>query len=121
MTYLHVAAHSKSLNNLNVVLSQNMIDVNSVDKNGDTPLIYAVRAQRDKNVIDLFKNENLDYAHKNNDGDDALNIAKKNLSQKGRVMKPRHPLARNTDGENRNQDEEKSRYLDQLLMALRKK
>ena len=51
-----------------------MIDINSVNELGDTPLFEACKSKSIRNINLLFKRENLDYLHCNNKGECALDI-----------------------------------------------
>ena len=78
-SYLHIAAKFDLLYNapiLNLLLNTNMIDINSVNDNGETPLMIACKA-KNCSVIDLlFQKDNLDYLHCDKNGNDALRIVK---------------------------------------------
>ncbi|KAK8836079.1 hypothetical protein M9Y10_040035 [Tritrichomonas musculus] len=73
-TFFHLAAISKSSSILNEFIEKDVIDINSTDDLGETPLMYASRFRRKKNVKRLFEVENLDFLHANNEGKDALQI-----------------------------------------------
>lgn len=63
---------------LRKILNLNSIDVNAVDSNGDTPLIYAIRSNIKSNIKILFEREDLDFSHFNNSGKDAIDMVKWN-------------------------------------------
>lgn len=75
-TYLHLAARSKNPDILKELLEKKLIDVNSVDDLDETPLMEACRFNKIKNVEIFSQVEDIDYLHRNNDGDDALALIK---------------------------------------------
>ncbi|OHT14358.1 hypothetical protein TRFO_15275 [Tritrichomonas foetus] len=74
-TYLHLAAQS-SKTILSQILDINVIDVNSEDNNGETPLFYAVRKNIRENVDLLFQNPKLDYKKRNHQNFTVLEYSK---------------------------------------------
>ena len=73
-TYLHLAARVSNVKLLKELLDKKLIDINSTDDLGETPLMEAVRAGNKNFVIELFKMDGLDYLHCNNKGEDSLKI-----------------------------------------------
>ncbi|KAK8894590.1 hypothetical protein M9Y10_023026 [Tritrichomonas musculus] len=73
-SYLHLAAQNKNSEILSLLLEKNKIDVNSVNEQGDTPLIEACKAKCIGNIKVLFKRDDIDFNHCNKDGKDALDI-----------------------------------------------
>ncbi|KAK8839179.1 hypothetical protein M9Y10_032106 [Tritrichomonas musculus] len=76
-TYLHLAAMADKSNILKRILDLNVISVNEIDSNGDTPLIYAIKKASKENIEVLFERDDLDFAHINYTGEDAIDVAKK--------------------------------------------
>lgn len=74
MTYLHLAAKAEDNTILNGLLSLNVIDVNSADDHGETPLFIAIRYMNEVAIQSLFILDNLDYKHVNNNGMDTLKM-----------------------------------------------
>lgn len=72
-TYLHLAAEMDS-DLLKLLLDKSVIDINAVDSFGNTPLLMACHCLKLQSVVFLFKEEKLDFLHRNNDGNDALGI-----------------------------------------------
>ncbi|KAK8872183.1 hypothetical protein M9Y10_007947 [Tritrichomonas musculus] len=73
-TFLHLASMSSNSLILKEFLDKNLIDINVTDDFGETPLMDACRFNRVDNVSLLFKEESLDYLHRNKSGQDALEI-----------------------------------------------
>ena len=80
-TFLHVAAMSRKSEFLRELMNIDSIDVNSVDDDGNTPLIFAVKNMRSENIKILFTNNNLDYLKTNNNGVSVLTLAKSLVSK----------------------------------------
>lgn len=59
-TYLHLAAH-KAPDIFIEFLNKNIIDINSMDHFGMTPLMIACKYKKRENIELLFKFSNLDY------------------------------------------------------------
>ncbi|KAK8840572.1 hypothetical protein M9Y10_030782 [Tritrichomonas musculus] len=76
-TYLHLAARCNDKNILNEIIKLNIIDVNSTDDLGETPLMEACKYNRLKNVHLLFQIKELNYLYHNNLGEDAIKIVQK--------------------------------------------
>lgn len=72
-TFLHLAA-IKDSSIFNEILRKGIIDVNSEDENGETPLMIACRYKKVENVKLLFDENNLDYLQYNKKGESALKI-----------------------------------------------
>ena len=90
ITYLHLAASYNNPNILKEFIDKKLIDINVLDDNGNTPLIEACRSKRKNNIELLFKIENLDYLHCNNDGDDALKILNPSLKLSNESIKTKN-------------------------------
>lgn len=73
-SYLHLAAKSERNDILLLLLNRNLIDINIPDNLGNTPLIEALIYKQYEHVSFFFEKEDLDYLHKNFDGNDALSI-----------------------------------------------
>lgn len=74
-TYLHIAARSKNSEILKDLVEKNVIDVNSCDELGETPLFEACRFNQLKNIEYFATLSTVDYSHCNNDEKDALTIS----------------------------------------------
>ena len=74
-TYLHLAAYEGNERIFINLMNLNIIDINSVDANGETPLLIAARKLNIVIIQNLFLDDNLDYTHCNKKGDDAIKIA----------------------------------------------
>ena len=76
MTYLHLAAMKGDGFILKLFLDKNVIDINSTDELGETPLMTACKA-RNIDIVDmLFQRDDLDFLHCNKEGKDAIDIIK---------------------------------------------
>lgn len=73
-TYLHVAAQLNNPLILRLLLDNNIININSTDDDGNTPLMVAAAARLIENIKELFKQDNLDFLHVNNKGQNALKL-----------------------------------------------
>ena len=73
-TLLHLAAKIDNSDILKLFLNMKSFDINAIDDSGETPLIKACRYGIKENVKLLFKNNKLNYLHRNNEGKDALEI-----------------------------------------------
>ena len=71
-SYLHLAAKSNNPRILQKILQKKAIDINIVDDLGETPLMTACLFKQQQNVYLLFKEENLDFHHKNKKGQDCV-------------------------------------------------
>ena len=61
---------------LKLFLDKNVIDINSTDELGETPLMTACKA-RNVDIVDmLFQRDDLDFLHCNKEGKDAIDIIK---------------------------------------------
>lgn len=74
-TYLQIAIKSRSKEIMEDVLKAFPGNLNVEDDKGDTPLILAVRMRLTGFIKVLFDYDDLDYLHKNKNGDDALAVA----------------------------------------------
>ena len=112
MSYLHLAACS-SVQILQDFLSRNAIDVNITDDMGQTPLMLACKYCRKENVRRLFQVDNLDFLHRNNEGKNALDIAK---TRRYRVTgKTNNEIDNDDDSEEIN---DKNIFMDRLFSYL---
>lgn len=109
-TYLHLAAICKDNNILSELLKLNLIDINSIDDLGETPLMEACKYNRIGNIRELFFMDDLDYLYCNYEGEDAIKIARKcsNSFFFGKRSCNRE------DGQIRTKDE----YLDRLISII---
>lgn len=73
-TYLHVAAQLNNPLILRLLLDNNIININSTDNDGNTPLMVAAAARLIENIKELFKQDDLDFLHVNNKGQNALKL-----------------------------------------------
>ncbi|KAK8880443.1 hypothetical protein M9Y10_003117 [Tritrichomonas musculus] len=74
-TYLHLAAVDSNM--FKDIYNRNQIDINVKDDLGETPLMKVCTFFDVAIWIILFKDDNLDYKHRNNIGEDALDIVKR--------------------------------------------
>lgn len=74
-TYLHLAASQKSSEVLAELLDLNIIDINSKNVFGETPLIFAIKNKSLNNIKLLFSKDNLEYEKKSNN--DIIEVAKR--------------------------------------------
>lgn len=110
-TFLHFAARFQNPDFVDYFLRGNLVDVNSTDNLGETPLMKALVSRQIQNVIRFFMCDNLDYRHCNKKGQDALNIAEEHFgNRKTRVKK----LIGHQYNIN-NIPREKREYLDKIL------
>ena len=72
-TFLHLAAKEDSSIFIEI-LRKGVIDINSEDIDGNTPLMIACQYKNTEIVELLFKENNLDFLHCNKNGQDALKI-----------------------------------------------
>ena len=75
-SYLHLAIELNNSTIVSRLLDQKLIDINVTDDMGDTPLILAVKLKNNYIINELFKHNELDYLHRDNDGHDALSFTK---------------------------------------------
>ncbi|KAK8875507.1 hypothetical protein M9Y10_005673 [Tritrichomonas musculus] len=75
--YIHLVARADDSEILNLFLHNKSIDINATDDLGETPLMEACRCLKINNIKLLFSDDNLDYLHCNNKGEDALTIISK--------------------------------------------
>lgn len=75
-TYLHLAAKSEFF--IKIFLKLDSININELDEQGNTPLMYAVANKCHESIQALFdfEGQELDYLHVNNDGKNALTMLK---------------------------------------------
>ncbi|KAK8841740.1 hypothetical protein M9Y10_026687 [Tritrichomonas musculus] len=73
-SYLHLAARSEKSEILSLFLNKKLIDVNIKDSQDVTPLMEACMHKNIRNIELLFKMDDLDYLHRNKNGEDALKI-----------------------------------------------
>lgn len=66
---------------MKILVERNVIDINSADELGETPLFEACRYKQIKNIEYLATLNTVDYNHCNNEGDDILKIMKKLLNK----------------------------------------
>lgn len=90
-TYIHMAAASSNYEVVEFLLEKKKFDINVLNDVGDTPLIVACKMKRKENVIILFEydfvyNSQIDFHHKNNDGNDALKIVNSSENAKGEII-----------------------------------
>lgn len=76
ITYLHLAAAESSCEVLKKILSLNVININEIDSNGDTPLMYAFKYRKKENIKVLFEKDDLDFNHINYLGKSVIDEAK---------------------------------------------
>lgn len=74
-TYLHLAAKNKNNAIIEKILSQNVININEPNCQGDTPLLVATKENLKENVKSLFQYQDLDFGYRNFEGKDAIDIA----------------------------------------------
>lgn len=74
-TYLHIAARSRILDILKLLVEIDGIDINSKDELGETPLFDACRFSRFENIEYLASLKNVDFDCCNCDGDDVLKVS----------------------------------------------
>ena len=74
-TFLHIAARSNNSEILKDLVKENVIDVNSCDEYGETPLFEACRFNQLKSIEYFATLSTVDYNHCNNDEKDALTIS----------------------------------------------
>ena len=96
-TYLHLATENCATTVIKAMLDGKFIDINATDELGNTPLIYACILKQQRSIQYLFEKDDIDFLHKNNEGNDALRIV---------------------DPQNQKQITNKKDYYDQLLSAL---
>ena len=75
-SYLHLSISCSNSNAFQFFIKKKLIDINTVNDKGETPLMEACRTG-DLLVVDLlFQQENLDYLHCDKNGNDALKLLK---------------------------------------------
>ena len=75
-TYLHLAAKKGCEQIFKEIYETKQIDINETDDLGNTPLIEACKNMSEEDIQLLFKEDDLDYKHCNNEGKDALQIVR---------------------------------------------
>lgn len=59
-------------------MTEKLCDINITNSQGETPLMCACRCRNSDIIKLLFNFDNLDFLHRNNNGEDALQISKSN-------------------------------------------
>lgn len=107
-TYLHIVARVGNEKAFKEILQKESADINATNDLGDTPLIEACRNKKIR-IIDIIKNiENIDFLHKNNKGEDALQVAKNMIKKSSDIAES----AENIDLDDKNV------YFQELLNCL---
>ena len=75
-TYLHLAAKSKDSKIFDKIFDFKLININSLDSQGETPLMVCVRYKNTDIIRKLFKEDDLDYEHRNKNKENVLDINK---------------------------------------------
>lgn len=73
-SYLHIAARSKNSDILKEFITDKLIDINATDECDENVLMEAARFNRLENVQLLSQVDDLDYLHRNNEGNDTIEI-----------------------------------------------
>lgn len=76
-TFFHLAATKSYV--VDIFCNGNLIDINAKDDLGETPLMKACLTFNEKIWISFFNKDDLDYKHRNNKGEDALDIVRNNF------------------------------------------
>lgn len=73
-TYLHLAANLYKPAILTILLEKSTVDVNITDDFGNTALMDAFKKHRKEAIYLFFQREDLDYLHRNFEGNVALSL-----------------------------------------------
>lgn len=94
ITALHGAANNGRIENVKALLKAGA-NINKQDRNGESPIFYAIRNNRE-NIIKLFiANKDLDLSIRNKHGRNAIDIERQEIDKEQKHGISREPIIRN--------------------------
>ena len=106
--YIHMAAILGCDKILDDILSNNLCDINMTNYAGETALMDACKGNQIECIKVLFKYDDLDFKHRNKDGDDAIDLTRKIIG----------PLKNDEAKRQKNEISNKDEYLAELLRLM---